>query len=44
MISEKGLELLKKLAEVMTEADIIKNNLSEAEAAQLNGLLDKFRG
>jgi DNA-binding MarR family transcriptional regulator len=44
MISEKGLSLLKKLDSDMSAADIIKDNLSEAEAKQLNTLLDKFRG
>jgi len=44
MISDKGLELLKKLDVDMTGADILKNNLTEAEAGQLNSLLDKFRG
>jgi DNA-binding MarR family transcriptional regulator len=43
-ISDKGLELLKKLSGEMTEADIIKNNLTKEEAAELNRLLDKFRG
>jgi len=44
MISDKGLELLKKLDVDMTGADILKNNITKAETIQLNSLLDKFRG
>jgi DNA-binding MarR family transcriptional regulator len=44
LISDKGLELLDKMDANITAGDIIKNNISEAEAVQLNKLLDKFRG
>ena len=44
VINEKGLELLKKLDPVITPIDILKTNLTEAEAKQLNVLLDKLRG
>ena len=44
VINEKGLELLKKLDPVITPIDILKSNLNEAEAKQLNFLLDKLRG
>jgi len=44
MISDKGLALLKKMDAEISGADIIKNNLTEAEATQLSDLLDKFRG
>lgn len=44
MISDKGLELLKKLDVDMTGEDILKNNITKAETIQLNSLLDKFRG
>lgn len=44
VINEKGLELLKKLDPVITPIDVLKSNLSEAEARQLNFLLDKLRG
>ena len=44
VINEKGLELLKKLDPVITPIDVLKTNLSEAEAEQLNYLLDKLRG
>lgn len=43
-ISDKGLDLLKKMDKDMTAADIVKENLTIAEAAQLSDLLDKFRG
>ncbi|MEJ6982602.1 MarR family transcriptional regulator [Pedobacter sp. P351] len=44
VINEKGLEILKKLDLVITPIDILKSNLSEEEAKQLNFLLDKLRG
>jgi DNA-binding MarR family transcriptional regulator len=44
VINEKGLELLKKLDPVITPIDVLKANLSDAEAKQLNVLLDKLRG
>jgi DNA-binding MarR family transcriptional regulator len=44
VINEKGLELLKQLDPVITPIDILKSNLNEAEAKQLNFLLDKLRG
>ena len=44
LISEKGLALLSEMDEKMTEWDSKYRNLSEEESAQLNLLLDKFRG
>ncbi|HEX8377978.1 MAG TPA: MarR family transcriptional regulator [Pedobacter sp.] len=44
VINEKGLELLKNLDPVITPIDVMKVNLSETEAKQLNFLLDKLRG
>ena len=44
VINEKGLELLKKLDPVITPIDVLKSNLTEEEAKQLNILLDKLRG
>ena len=44
MISEEGLEILKKLDLEINIQDSLKNNLSEAEANQLSHLLDKMRG
>ncbi len=44
VINEKGLEVLKKLDPVITPIDVMKANLSEEEAKQLNFLLDKLRG
>ena len=44
IITDKGLNLLKKLDVELNSADLLKNNLSEEEALQLNNLLDKFRG
>lgn len=43
-ITDKGLELLKKLDPVITPIDVLKSNLTESEAKQLNILLDKLRG
>ena len=44
MISEEGLEILKKLDLEINIQDTLKNNLSETEANQLSHLLDKMRG
>jgi len=44
VISDKGLELLKKLDPIINPIDVLKTNLTEAEAKQLNALLDKIRG
>lgn len=44
VISDKGLELLSKLDDKMTAADLIKDHFTEDEAALLSDLLDKFRG
>jgi DNA-binding MarR family transcriptional regulator len=44
IISEEGLELLKKLDLEINIKDTLKDNLSEAEANQLSNLLDKMRG
>ena len=43
-ITDKGLDLLKKLDPVITPIDVLKSNLTESEAKQLNVLLDKLRG
>ncbi len=42
-ITDKGKKLLAKLDEHQDEMDNVISNLSEAEAMQLNGLLDKIR-
>jgi len=44
LISEKGLKLLKKMDKEVSLAAIVSPNLTEQEAEQLNGLLDKLRG
>ncbi|WP_207423618.1 MarR family winged helix-turn-helix transcriptional regulator [Desertivirga brevis] len=44
IISEKGLEILKKLDPVITPDDVLRTNLSEEEVLKLNQLLDKMRG
>jgi DNA-binding MarR family transcriptional regulator len=44
IISDKGLALLKELDPVITPTDVLKANLNEEEARQLNFLLDKLRG
>lgn len=44
IISEKGLEILKKLDPVITPDDVLRTNLSEEEVVSLNHLLDKMRG
>lgn len=44
LITEKGLDVLKDLDPVITPEDVLKQNITEEEAAQLNVLLDKPRG
>lgn len=44
MINEKGLEVLKTLDLELNINNILKNNLNDEEAIQLNILLDKMRG
>jgi DNA-binding MarR family transcriptional regulator len=44
IITEKGLSLLSEIDSRREEMDSVLNKLSEAEAKQLNGLLDKVRG
>lgn len=44
LISKKGLALLAKMDEEISISNIISSNLTEAEAIQLNSLLDKMRG
>lgn len=44
LITEKGLDVLKDLDPVITPEDVLKQNITEEEAAQLNVLLDKLRG
>jgi DNA-binding MarR family transcriptional regulator len=44
MINEKGLEILKTLDLELNINNILKNNLNDEEAVQLNVLLDKMRG
>lgn len=44
LITEKGLDVLKDLDPVVTPESVLKQNISEEEAAQLNVLLDKLRG
>lgn len=44
IINEKGLELLGQLDDQMSIVDLVNNNLTPEEAAQLSDLLDKFRG
>ena len=43
-ISQKGLDVLKKLDPIITPDGILKQNLTATEAKQLNSLLDKLRG
>jgi DNA-binding MarR family transcriptional regulator len=43
-ISEKGMDILTKLDIEFKTKDVLKNNLTEEEAAQLSDLLDKLRG
>lgn len=44
LINDKGLELLKVMDEEVSLSGILSENLSKAEAEQLNQLLDKARG
>lgn len=44
LITEKGLEILKELDPIITPEDVLKQNISEEDAHQLNLLLDKLRG
>ena len=43
-ISELGMQILAKMDDEIKTKDLLKNNLSEEEAAQLSDLLDKLRG
>ncbi|HVV55351.1 MAG TPA: MarR family transcriptional regulator [Mucilaginibacter sp.] len=43
-ISELGLDTLAKMDQEFRTNELLKNNLSEEEAAQLSDLLDKMRG
>ncbi|MCR8559808.1 MarR family transcriptional regulator [Mucilaginibacter sp. BJC16-A38] len=43
-ISEQGLEILAKMDQEFKIKDLLKDNLTEEEAAQLSDLLDKLRG
>lgn len=43
-ISEKGLDTLAKMDAEFKTKDVVKNNLTNEEAAQLSDLLDKLRG
>ncbi|MGB0521628.1 MAG: MarR family winged helix-turn-helix transcriptional regulator [Flammeovirgaceae bacterium] len=43
-ITQAGLDVVKLLSSKMTHIDFIKDNLTQAEAKQLNELLDKLRG
>jgi DNA-binding MarR family transcriptional regulator len=44
MITDGGLELLKKIDALMDQADVTAFNLTKEEASQLSDLLDKCRG
>ncbi len=44
LITEKGLEVLQSLDPIVTPEDVLRANLTDGEAAQLNSLLDKLRG
>jgi DNA-binding MarR family transcriptional regulator len=44
LISQKGLEILQKLDNEISIKDMLSHNLSEEEAIELSGLLDKMRG
>ncbi len=44
IITDKGLELLKKIDALEEKFDAVFDNLSEAEVKKLNDLLDKMRG
>lgn len=43
-ISDMGMETLSKMDNEFKTRDILKNNLSDEEAAKLSDLLDKMRG
>jgi len=43
-ISDKGMDILARLDVEFKTKDVLKNNLTEEEAAQLSDLLDKLRG
>lgn len=43
-ISPKGLEILEKLDKEMSSSDLLKDHISDADAAMLSSLLDKMRG
>ncbi len=44
IISDKGLKILEILDAEMSSKDILQNNISDKEAAQLSVILDKMRG
>lgn len=44
MISEEGLEILRKIDPIITPEDILKANIPEEDVVRLNYLLDKMRG
>lgn len=44
IISQEGLDILKKLDHELSIREILGNNLSNEEAGVLSGLLDKLRG
>jgi DNA-binding MarR family transcriptional regulator len=44
LITEAGLELLKRIDAKMNEIDLVVLNLTKTEAVQLSDLLDKCRG
>jgi len=44
VISPKGLDTLAEMDKNFHTADLIKNNITPEEAAQLSSLLDKLRG
>lgn len=44
IISQEGLDILKKLDHELSIREILGNNLSDEEAGVLSGLLDKLRG
>ena len=43
-ISQKGLDILKKLDSELSSKDILSGNISDEEAGALSGLLDRMRG
>jgi len=44
LITNKGLQLLKRMDQEVSISDVASQNLTEEEATQLNILLDKMRG